>query len=137
MYAVVSFPMKFKVVGGKETPVQVHSSDFYEIFRTDYVVANVRTAASDILGYPYLGISSVTPTLNKCTVSSSISVFIYFKLILESCTISVVYLQPYQTSMIKLLAVAFLQKRHIIDIWQGSKCGSAASFFNIFPLSLF
>ena len=26
-------------------------------------------------------------------------------------------------------------KRSIIDIWQGFKYGSAASFFNIFPLS--
>ena len=113
--------MKFKVVGGKDTPVQVHSSEFYEIFITDYVVANVRTAASDILGYPYLGISSVTPTLNKCTVSSSNSVFIHFKLILESCTISVVYLQPYQTSMIKLLAVCIfaemLHHRYLVRFY--------------------
>ena len=31
----------------------------------------------------------------------------------------------------------FLQKRSIIDIWQGSKYGSEASFFNIFTLFLF
>ena len=97
----------------------------------------MQTAASNILGYPYVEIFSARSILKKCTVFSSILVFIHFKLILESCTTSVVYLQPYQTSMIKLLAVAFLQKRPIIDIWQGSKCGSAASFFNIFPLSLF
>ena len=81
--------------------------------------------------------SSARSTLTKCTVFSSILVFIHFKLILESCTTSGVYLQPYQTSMMKLLAVAFSKKCFIIDIWQGSKYGSAASFFNIFPLSLF
>ena len=32
-----------------------------------------------------------------------------------------VYLEPYQTSM--------MQKRSIIDIWQGFKYGSAALFF--------
>ena len=47
--------MKFKVAGGRETPVQVHSCEFYGMFKTDYVVAHVRTATSDILGYPYLG----------------------------------------------------------------------------------
>ena len=83
---------------------------------------------------PYVEISS---TLKKCTVFSSILVFIHFKLILESCTTSGVYLEPYQTSMMKLLAVVFSQKRSIIDIWQVSKYGSAAWFFNIFPLSLF
>ena len=30
-----------------------------------------------------------------------------------------------------------MQKRSIIDIWQGFRYGSAASFFNWFPLSLF
>ena len=50
---------------------------------------------------------------------------------LRSCTTLGVFLEPYQTSMIKLLAVVFSQKRSIIDIWQGSKYGSAASFFNI------
>ena len=43
-----------------------------------------------------------------------------------------VYLEPYQTSVTKLLAIVFLQKCSIIDIWQGSKYGSAVSFFNIF-----
>ena len=66
-----------------------------------------------------------------------ILVIIHFKLILESCTTSGEYLQPYQTSMMKLLAVAFLQKLSIIDIQQSSKYGTAASFLNIFPLSLF
>ena len=129
--------MKLKVAGWKETPVQVHSCEFCGFFKNDYVVVHVRTAASDILGYLYAEISSTRSTLKKCTVFSSIMLFIHFILILESCTTSGVYLQPYQTSMMKLLAVAFFQKRPIIDIWQGSKCGSAASFFNIFPLSLF
>ena len=97
----------------------------------------MRTAISHILRYPYIEISSAKSLFKKCIVFSSILVFIQFKLILESCATSVVYLQPYQTSVMKLLAVVFLQKRPIIDIWQGSKCGSAASFFNIFPLSLF
>ena len=137
IYAGVSFPMKLKVAGWKETPVQVHSCEFSYIFKNDYVVVHVQTAASDILGYPCVEISSTRSTLKKCTVFSSILVFIHFKLILESCTTSVVYLQPYQTSMMKLLAVVFSQKRSIIDIWQVSKYGSAAWFFNIFPLSLF
>ena len=81
-------------------------------------------------------ISSAKSTLKKCTVFSSISVLIDFKLILESCTTSGMYLQPYQTSMMKPLAIAFSQKRSIIDISQGSKYGSAASFLNNFPLSL-
>ena len=97
----------------------------------------MRTSASDILGYSCIEISSGRCTLKKCTVFSSILVFIHFKLILESCTTSEVYLQPYQRSMMKLLAIAFLQKPSILDIWQGSKYGSAASFLNIFPLSLF
>ena len=96
----------------------------------------MQTAASDILGYPGVEISSARSTLKKCTVFSSILVFIHFKLFLESCTTSGVYLQPYQSSMMKLLAVVFSQKRSNIDIWQGSKYGSAASFLNIFPLSL-
>ena len=61
--------------------------------------------------------------------------FIHFKLILESCTTSGVYLEQYQTSMMNLLAALFSQKRSIIDIWQGSKYSSAALFLNIFPLS--
>ena len=47
------------------------------------------------------------------------------------------YLEPYQTSLMKLLAVVFSLKRSIIDISQGSKYDSAASFLNIFSLSLF
>ena len=42
----------------------------------------------------------------------------------ESCTTSGVYLELYQTSM--------MQKRSIIDMWQGSKYVSQVSFFNIF-----
>ena len=132
IYAGVSFSIKLKVVGWKETPVHVHSCEFYEIFKTDYLVVNALTVASDFLGYPYIGISFPRSTLKKCTVFSSILVFIHFKLILESCATSGVYLEPYQTSMTKLLAVVFSQKCSIIDIWQGSKYGSAASFFNIF-----
>ena len=97
----------------------------------------MRTAASDILGYPCVETSFPRSTLKKCTVFSSILVFIHFKLILESCTTSGVYLEQYQTSIMKFLAVIFSQKLFIIDIWQGSKYGSAVSFFNIFPLSLF
>ena len=116
IYAGVFFSMTFKVAGWKKTPVQVHFCEFYEIFKTDYVVTHVRTAASDILVYPYLRISSVTSTLKKRTVFSSIFVFIHFKLILESCTTSGVYLEPYQTFMTKLLAVVFLQKYSIITL---------------------
>ena len=54
----------------------------------------------------------------------------------HSCTTPGVYLEPYQTYMTKLLVDVFLQKCTIIDIWQGSKYGSAASLFNIFSISL-
>ena len=93
-----------------------------------------RTAASDIFGYPYVDVSSARSTVKKCTVCSSILVFIHFKLILESCTTSGVYLEQYQTSTMKLLVAVFSQKRPMIDIWQGSKYCSTGSFFNIFPL---
>ena len=83
---------------------------------------------------PYVEISS---TLKKWTVFSSILVFIHFKLILESCTTSGVYLEPHQTSMMKVLAVVFSQKHSILDIWQGSKYSFLASLFNIFSVSLF
>ena len=46
-------------------------------------------------------------------------------------------IHPDQTYAIKLLIVVFSQKRSIMDIWQDSKYGCAASFFNIFLLSLF
>ena len=97
IYTVISFSVKFKVAGWKETPVQCIPVSFSTTF-----LRLVRTAAPDILGYPYLGICSVTSTLKKSTVFSSILVFIHFKLILESCTTSGVYLQPYQTPMMKL-----------------------------------
>ena len=130
--------MKLKVPGWKQTPVQVLSCTFCYTFKNRYVVVHVRTAASDIiLGYRYAEISSARSTLKKCTVFSSILVFIYFKLILESCTTSGVYLKQYQTSMMKLLVVLFSWKRSIIDIWQGSKYGFASSFFITFPLSLY
>ena len=130
--------MKLKVPGRKETPLQVHSCKFCYTFKSSYVVVHVQTAASDIiLGYRYVDISSARSILKKCTVFSSILVFIYLKLILESCTTSGVYLKQYQTSMMKLLIVLFSQKRSIIDIWQGSKYGFGCSFFKTFPLSLY
>ena len=98
------------------------------------VVKHVQTAASDIFGCPYVGVSSAGSTVKKCKVCSSILVFIHFKLVLESCTTSGVYLEQYQISTMKLLFAVFSQKRPIIDIWQGSKCCSAALFCNIFPL---
>ena len=79
-----------KVVGWKGTPVHMHSCELCEIFKNDYLVVNVRTAAFDILGYPYVGISSSRSTLKK---------------------------------------------HSIIDILQGSKYVSVASFFKYFPLS--
>ena len=54
----------------------------------------------------------------------------------HSCTTSEVYLEPYHTFMMKLLAVVFSQKCLITDICQGSKYGSAISFFNISPISV-
>ena len=117
--------------------VKVHSSEFCYIFKNDYIVVHVRSAASDILGYPYIGISSARSTLKISTVFSSIFWFIHLKLILESYITSGVYLEQYQISMTKFLAVVFSQKYFVIDIWQGSKYGSSASLFNIFPLSLF
>ena len=88
----------------------------------------MRTASSDILGYPFARISSKRSTLKKSTVFFSILVFIYFKMILEYCATSGVYLGPYQTSMMQRRSIIY------IYIWQGSKCGSAVSFFNISPL---
>ena len=76
--------MKSKVAVWKETTMQVDSCEFCYIFKNDYVVVHVQTAASDILGYPYVGISSARSTLKKCTAFSSILLFIHFKLILES-----------------------------------------------------
>ena len=112
--------------------MQVHSCEFCGFFKNDYVVVHVRTAASDILGYLYAEISSTRSTLKKCTVFSSIMLFIHFILILESCTTSGVYLQSYQTSMMQLLAVVFLQKHSIVDIWKGSKYGSQPRFLIFF-----
>ena len=84
--------------------------------------------------------------LCRCVPFSSILVFIHFKLILESCTTSRVYLESYQTHMMKLLAVCIfaetLHNRYSSKYGsnrygsQGTKCGCAASFFNIFPLYL-
>ena len=116
----------FNKVGGcrlKKNPVLVYSFEFWESFK-NYLVTHVRTAASDILGYLYIGISTTKFTLKKYTVFSSILLFIQFKLILESCRTSGVYLEPYQTYM--------MQKRSVIDIWQGSKYDSVASSFKYF-----
>ena len=124
-----SFQTKLQVADWKETPVQVRSSEFCEIFKNDYLVEHVWTAASwDI---------PARSTLKKWRVFSVILIFIHFKSILESCTASGVCLEPYQTSTMKrsyknsqeLLAVVFSQKHSIIDISQCSKYGSAAFFF--------
>ena len=69
----------------------MHSCEFCKIFKNDYLAVNVRSATSDILGYPQVGLSSARSTLKKCTVFFSFLVFIYFKQILESSTISGVY----------------------------------------------
>ena len=103
--------------------------EFCKMFKNDYLVVHAQTAASNIVGYPYTGISSTRSTLKKCTVFSSILVFIHFEWILESSTTSGVYLESYQTSM--------MQKRSIIDIRLCSKYSSGASLFNNFPLSSF
>ena len=121
IYVGVSISIKLKVAGWKGILVLVHSSEFCEFFKNDYLVVNVRTAASGILGFPYVRISSTRSTLRKCTVFSIILVFIHFKLILESCTNSWAYLE-----------IFMMQKRSTIDIWQVPKYGSAASFFNTF-----
>ena len=97
----------------------MHSCEFCKIYKNDYLV-HLPNYRFSYLGYPCLGISSTRSTLKKCTVFSSILVFIHFKLILEFCATSGVYLEPYQTSM--------MQKRSIIDIWQGFKYGSTALF---------
>ena len=118
--------------------MQVHSYKFCFTFKNSYLVVHVQTAAFDItLGYPYVEIFYARSTLKKCPVFSSILVFIYLKLILESCKTSGVYLKQYQTSMMKLSVVLFSQKRCIINIWLSSKYGFASSFFNTFPLSLY
>ena len=93
----------------------------------------MRTTSSDILGYPFARMSSKRSTLKKFTVFFSILVFIYFKMILEYCATSGVYLGPYQTSMMQKRSIIYIY----IYIWQGSKCDSAVSFFNISPLSSF
>ena len=124
IYAGVSFSIKLKVVGWKKKiRCWCIPLNFWEGFK-NYLVAYVWTVASNILRYLYVGIFSTRSTLKKCTVFSSILVFIHFKLTLESCRTSGVYLEPYQTYM--------MQKRSVIDIWQGSKYDSAASSFKFF-----
>ena len=115
-----------KVEGGrlkKKPPVQVHSFELWQSFK-NCLVAYVRAATFDILGHPYVGISSTRSTLKKFTVFFSILVFIHFKLILEPCRTSGAYLEPYQISI--------MQKCSVIDIWLGSKYDSAASFLKYF-----
>ena len=68
----------------------MHSCEFWESFK-NYVVVHLQTATSDIFGYRYIWMSSTRSTLKKYTVFSSILVFIYFKLILEFCTTSGLY----------------------------------------------
>ena len=83
--------------------------------------------------YWNLGISLLRSILCKVHIEEmSILVFIHFKLILESSTTSGLHLEPYQTSMMKLLAVVFSQKPSIKDIAHGSKYDSAASFLKYF-----
>ena len=81
-----------KVAGGKKTPEQVHSCACCIILKNNCLLEHVKTAASDILGYPYLGgggggLSSAKSILSKCTVFSGILAIAHFKLI-ESCTTS-------------------------------------------------
>ena len=45
----------------------MHSCEFCAIFKNDYLVVYVQTAASDALGYPYVGLSSAKSTLKKWT----------------------------------------------------------------------
>ena len=77
----------------------------------------------------YLGISLLKNILYKVYIEEMHSflqhlVFVYFKLILESCRTSGVYLELYQTYVI--------QKHSLIDIWEGSKYDSAATFLKYF-----
>ena len=69
----------------------MYYGEFCVIFKSDYLVEHLRTAASDILRYLYKGVSPAR---------SSILALIHFKLILESYT-SAVYLEPYQKSRMK------------------------------------
>ena len=92
-------PFFNKVAAWKKTPVLVFSCEFCVIFKNNYLAEHLRTTASDILDYPYVKVASARSTLRKCTGFASILAFIHFKLILESCTNSGVYLEPYQISM--------------------------------------
>ena len=71
---------------------------FLWIFKNIYLVEHAQTASSDILGYPKLGIPFARSTLRKCIVFSTI---FNFKLVLKYCTTSEMYLEPYQTFMMK------------------------------------
>ena len=54
MYAGVPFSIKLQVAGGKKTLMPVCYCEFSVIFKINYLAEHVRTAASDIFGYPYL-----------------------------------------------------------------------------------
>ena len=137
MPAFLPFLMKLKVTGWKESTVQVHSCKFCHIFKNDYVAVHVRTAASDILEYPHVGISIARSTLKKCTVFSSIFLFIYSKLILESCTTSRVVFRTISNIYDEVFSRCIFQETLHHRYLQGSKYDSAALFFNIFQLFLF
>ena len=77
--------------------------EFCEIFKNNYFLEHIRTAASKpfligIWKFPYL--RYLRFTLWKCTVFSGISALIHFKLVLQFCTTSGEYLEPCQKSMI-------------------------------------
>ena len=63
--AYTGFSIKLKVAGLKKAPVLVHPCEFCDIFKNDYLVVHVGTAAPDIVRYTYVGISSARPTLTK------------------------------------------------------------------------
>ena len=134
MPASLPFLMKLKVAGWKETTVRVHSCKFCHVFKNDYVAVHVRTAASDILEYPHVGISIARSTLKKCTVCSSIFLFIYSKLILESCTTSTVVFRTISNIYDKVFSRCIFPETLHHRYLQGSKYDSAVLFFNIFKL---
>ena len=107
--------MKLKVAGRKETSVKMRCREYCEIFKNDYVVIQVRSAASDTLGYPYVGTSFAKSALKKCNF--------------------LLYLVPYQTSMMKLLAVCIfaemLHQRYLASfkIWF---CSLVFKYFSAF-----
>ena len=124
-----SFPLRIPLVNVTKSAGNCGSSHIYwrnPQWKTSFFVQ---------FWFWYLGISLRRDILCKVRIEeifSSTFVFIHFKLILDSCTTLGVYSEPYQTSMMKVLAVVFSQKCSIIDIGQGSKYCSAASFLKYF-----